>query len=616
MLGRFKSIRYGPVLFAISALIALAMVALLGFEWTQRQALQQQGSTRVDSVTAPAFLLDREFLRFVSALDVFVNSRTPPSAEDLGTRLDILLSKVETLRESPGSALLLQNAQVGQSVDKVVAFARSAERALSASPLDRARLRLLLFEMQAFSAESQALGNSADLLGAKLLESQTLGLLEQNLQILWLTGGQLLLLVLVGWGLVWRSRVQQREESALKLLNEELARARWAADRANVGKSLFLANMSHELRTPFNGVMGLLSLLSKTPLNPEQADLVHVANDSAHHLSQLLNDILDLSALESGNISVSKEALHIPSFLRGIEATFQPLAAQKNLQFALKSQIDEDLWVQGDSTRKRQILFNLIHNAIKFTQQGGVILHARTVDQAQQRWLELRVEDTGIGMDEEALGQLFQRFFQVDSGLSRQFSGVGLGLQISLSLARRLGGDITVQSQSLVGSIFTVRLPLVLWTGPALPLAGALPLGGGTGALRSLRILVAEDHPVNRKYLSILLQRLGHEATFCDNGKLALNALVQGDYELVLMDIHMPVMDGLTATRAIRALPWPHSQVPIIALTADVLQEARDQAKAAGVNAFIAKPVKQEDLEPVMAEVIARAKAAELQLAI
>ena len=614
MLGRFKSLRYGPVLFAISGLIALAMVALLGFEWTQRQALKQQVSKRVDSVTAPAFLLDREFLRFVSALDVFVNSRTPPSAEDLGTRLDILLSKVEILRESPGSALLLQNAQVAQSVDKVVAFARSAERALSASPPDRARLRLLLLEMQAFSAESLALGNSADLLGAKLLESQTQGLLEQNLQILWLTGGQLLLLVLVGWGLVWRSRVQQREESALKLLNEELARARQTADRANVGKSLFLANMSHELRTPFNGVMGLLSLLSKTPLNPEQADLVHVANDSALHLSQLLNDILDLSALESGNISVSKEALHIPSFLRGIEATFQPLAAQKNLQFALKSQIDEDLWVQGDSTRKRQILFNLIHNAIKFTQQGGVVLHARTVEQAQQRWLELRVEDTGIGMDEEALGQLFQRFFQVDSGLSRQFSGVGLGLQISLSLARRLGGDITVQSQSLVGSIFTVRLPLVLWTGPALPLAVALPLGGGTGALRSLRILVAEDHPVNRKYLSILLQRLGHEATFCDNGKLALNALVQGDYELVLMDIHMPVMDGLTATRAIRALPWPHSQVPIIALTADVLQEARDQAKAAGVNAFIAKPVKQEDLEPVMAEVIARAKAAQPQL--
>ena len=421
--------------------------------------------------------------------------------------------------------------------------------------------------------------------------------------------------MLVGWGLVWRSRVQQREESALKLLNEELAGARQAADRANVGKSLFLANMSHELRTPFNGVMGLLSLLSKTPLNPEQADLVHVANDSAHHLSQLLNDILDLSALESGNISVSKEALHIASFLRGIEATFHPLAAQKNLQFELKSQIDEDLWVQGDSTRKRQILFNLIHNAIKFTQQGGVILHARTVEQAQQRWLELRVEDTGIGMDEEALGQLFQRFFQVDSGLSRQFSGVGLGLQISLSLARRLGGDITVQSQSLVGSVFTVRLPLVLWTGPTLPLAASMPLDARAGALRSLRILVAEDHPVNRKYLSILLQRLGHEATFCDNGKLALNALIQGDYELVLMDIHMPVMDGLTATRAIRALPWPHSQVPIIALTADVLQEARDQAKAAGVNAFIAKPVKQEDLEPVMADVIARAKAAELQLA-
>ena len=614
MFGRIKSVRYSPVLFATSAIIALAMVALLGFEWTQRQALKEQVNKRVDSVTAPAFLLDREFLRFVSALDVFVNSRTPPSAEDLGTRLDILLSKVETLRESPGSALLLQNKPVAQSLDQIVAFAKSAEQALAANPPDRATLQRLLTQMQAFSAESLALGNSADLLGAQLLERQTLDLLEQNLQILGLTAGQLLLLILVAWGLVWRSRVQQREESALKLLNEDLALARQAADRANLGKSLFLANMSHELRTPFNGVMGFLSLLSKTKLSAEQADLVNVANDSAHHLSQLLNDILDLSALESGKLSLSKEAVHLAGFLRGIEATFQPLAAQKGLQFELKSEIEEDLWVQSDSTRKRQILFNLIHNAIKFTQQGKVTLHARTVDQAQQRCLELRVEDTGIGMDESALAQLFQRFFQVDSGLSRQFSGVGLGLQISLSLARRLGGDITVQSQSLVGSVFTVRLPLVLWTGPVAPLASAPPLVGATSAERGLRILVAEDHPVNQKYLSILLQRLGHEATFCENGELALSALTQGDYELVLMDIHMPVMDGLTATRAIRALPSPQSQIPIIALTADVLQEARDQAKLAGVNAFIAKPVKQEDLEPVMADVVARAKSAELQL--
>ena len=615
MLGRTNSVRYGPALFAISALIALAMMALLGFEWTQRQALQEQVSKRVDSVTAPAFLLDREFLRFANQLEVFVNGRLPPSAEELGTRLDILLSKVETLRESPGSALLLQNSQLAQSLDQIVVFAQSAERALAANPPDLATLRLLLVEMQSFSAESLALGNSADLLGAQLLERQTLGLLEQNLQILWLTAGQLLLLVLVAWGLVWRSRVQQREEAALKLLNEDLALARQAADRANLGKSLFLANMSHELRTPFNGVMGFLSLLSKTNLSAEQADLVNVANDSANHLSQLLNDILDLSALESGKLSLSKEAVHLAGFLRAIEATFQPLAAQKGLQFELKSEIEETLWVQSDSKRNRQILFNLIHNAIKFTQQGKVTLHARTFDQAQQRCLELRVEDTGIGMDAAALEQLFQRFFQVDSGLSRQFSGVGLGLQISLSLARRLGGDITVQSQSLVGSVFTVRLPLVLWTGPVAPLASAPPLVGATSAERGLRILVAEDHPVNQKYLSILLQRLGHEATFCENGELALSALTQGDYELVLMDIHMPVMDGLTATRAIRALPSPQSQIPIIALTADVLQEARDQAKLAGVNAFIAKPVKPEDLEPVMADVVARAKSAELQLA-
>lgn len=612
MVGRFKPFPYGTVLVIFSVLIALAMLALLGFEWTQRQALAEQGSKRVDSVTAPAFLLDREFLRFVNSLDVFLEARKPHPIEELGTRLDIFLSKIETVRQSPGSALLLQSPEVAQSVEKMAAFGWRAERALSGPQPDLLQLHQLLEEMQAFTSESLALGNSADLLGAQLLEQQTHDLLKQNLQILWLTGGQLVLLVVVAWGLMWRNRIQQREEQALLSHNAELHQARQTADRANLSKSVFLANMSHELRTPFNGVMGLLGLLAKTPLNAEQADLVKVANESAQHLSRLLNDTLDLSALEAGTINLNVRPLHLDGFLHAIAATFRPLATQKNLQFEVTNAIKNDVWIESDSTRLRQILFNLLHNAFKFTQQGRVMLIARTVTESQQEWLELNVEDSGIGMNEEALGQLFQRFFQADAGLSRQFSGAGLGLHISLALARRLKGEITVRSKLSAGSVFSVRLPLVRAQAPiALPAPHSTKTGKPQPT-RGLNILVAEDHPVNQKFMSLLLQRLGHSATLCENGERALDAMRAGNYELVLMDIHMPVMDGLTATRAIRALEAPKSHVPIIALTADVLQEARDQARAAGVDAFVTKPVTQEDLESVMATVLARAQSADL----
>lgn len=618
MIERPKAFPYGLALFLASLALALAMAALLVFEWTQRQALQAQAIQRVDSVTAPAFLLDREYLRLVNSLELFLNADSAPSLDDVQTRLDILFSKIETVRESPGSALLLQNPELALRLQNLQGYAERCEQALSGQPLDRAQLQALLQEMQAQAVNSLALGNAADLLGAQLLERQTRNLLKQNLHIIWLTMGQLGLLSVLLAGLVWRSKIQQREEKALKKLNEQLLLARQQADSANLGKSQFLANMSHELRTPFNGVMGLLGLLQKTPLNTEQTDLVQVANDSAKHLLLLLNDILDMSALESGKISLHMEPVHWPSFLRGIEAMFQPLAAQKKLHFEIQNELEEDLWLETDSTRQRQILFNLITNAIKFTEQGQVLLQARrTFDEQHKPWLELRVQDTGIGMDEQALGQLFQRFFQVDSGLSRQFAGTGLGLQISLSLARLMGGDITVQSVPQQGSTFTVALPLRLCA-PAQPTVHtptANPANADADAnanamrlrLNALvRILVAEDNPVNQKYLSLMLARMGYQAKFCDNGLKALEAAVEAEFDLVLMDIHMPVMDGLSATRAIRALALPKSQVPIIALTADVLQDAKDQAKAAGVSAFISKPIKPEELESVIASLLAR----------
>jgi len=616
MTTRSKALPYGPaVLIAFSALIALSMGVLLGFEWTQRQTVKEQGRKQIDFVVAPAHLLDREFLRFTNSIEGFLEARPSHPEDELRMRLEIFLSKLEVIRESPGAALMLENAQVGQAVNQLLTFGQRAERALSGPQPDLPALQLLLNDMQAFTAESLAMGNNTYIVGAKLVETQTNALLQNNLQILWLTGGQLLLLMVLAWGLVWRSRVQQREEKALLLHNAALLEARQTADRANLSKSIFLANMSHELRTPFNGVMGLMGLLSKTPLNAEQADLLKVANDSARHLSRLLNDTLDLSSLEAGNVTFAMEPVHLGDFVRSIEATFRPLAGQKNLQFEITSAVNDGMWIETDSTRLRQILFNLLHNAFKFTQRGRIALAVRTIEDAQGQWLEMDVEDTGIGMDKHALSQLFQRFFQVDSGLSRQFSGAGLGLHISLALARRFNGNITVKSQVSEGTLFTVRLPLTVVEAPVSHPASPVASIGGPESARGVRILVAEDHPVNQKFMSLLLQRLGHTATLCENGEVALDAFHTGDYELVLMDIHMPVMDGLSATRAIRALPGPRSQVPIIALTADVLQEARDQAKAAGVDAFITKPITQEDLEAAMAAVLSRAKSHSLEVA-
>ncbi|MDH4480358.1 MAG: ATP-binding protein [Rhodoferax sp.] len=612
MVGRFKSFPYSVVLYFAAVTLAAAMVGLLAFEWTQRKSLQEQADRRVDSVTAPAFLLDREYLRFVHSLDGYLHSRNPPSLDELQIRLDVLTSRVDVLHESPGSEMLLQHAKVAQALAQVVVFIQRADAALAGPEVDLPALTQLHLELQDFAVESLALGNVADLQGSWLLEQQSHSLLDQNLQITWMTLGQLLLLLMLAGGLSWRNTLQRQEEKALLVLNEELQKAQQEAVSANLGKSLFLANMSHELRTPFNGVMGLLSLLKATPLSAEQSELVNIANDSAGHLLQLLNDILDMSALEQGKITLRMETLHLSGFLAQIETTFKPLAAQKNLHFEMQSTVEPDVWIAADPTRLRQILFNLISNAIKFTPCGQVVLRGRVYPaQSGQPWMELQVQDTGIGMSEEALGKLFQRFYQADSGLSRQFSGIGLGLQISLSLARRMGGDITVESMPLQGSTFTLRLPMIVRTPPDERVVPTVALVPPLTLNKATRILVAEDHAVNQKFMALMLERLGYDATFCDNGKAAVEAIAAAPYDLVFMDIHMPVMDGLTATRTIRAMPGPQSKVPIIALTADVLLEARSQAEAAGVNAFITKPVKQAELVSAIVQVLESTRQAE-----
>jgi CheY-like chemotaxis protein/anti-sigma regulatory factor (Ser/Thr protein kinase) len=276
-----------------------------------------------------------------------------------------------------------------------------------------------------------------------------------------------------------------------------------------------------------------------------------------------------------------------------LEELTWPQAQAKGLDLALRVDADVPAWVQADPTRLRQILLNLLSNAVKFSDRGRVALRLSRAPDGEP--LRFEVSDTGIGMDEATQAQLFQRFNQADQSSSRRFGGAGLGLEISRNLARAMGGDITVNSAPGRGSVFTVELPL-----PTCPAAAELPsahLPSASGAqARSLHILVSEDHPTNRSFLEAALERLGHQAVFCDNGFDALQTLKQQDFDLVLMDLHTPVMDGYQSAQAMRALPGAKAAVKIIALSADAFEESRQRAIDAGMDGFIIKPVGIEAL--------------------
>ena len=583
----------------LAAAMAMAMAALLAFEINQSKALQESKKLRVDSIAAPAVLLDREFLRFRHALDRQLNYRNPPEVDALMLQNDILHSRIEIMRQSPASAFFFSTPENLHTFQQLENLHVRLERLLTSDMPSLQLMDELLEDANALAPDVLALSNAAERTTGNLLEKQGTDLMAQNSHITWLTLGLMLLFSGAAIALYLRNLIQAREHQAAKELTEHFRATQILAERANRGKSQFLANMSHELRTPFNSILGMLHLLKTTGLNAEQTDYVQTVDTSAKHLLNILNDILDISALEAGKINIQGQAEHLPTLLGDVEAVMRPLAKDKYLNFDFHVDAGIPTWGYVDATRFKQILFNLLNNAIKFTEQGTVSFSATyrirtdgTID------LVFSVSDTGIGMPPDAVSQLFQRFYQVDGGVARQFGGTGLGLEISQSLARMMGGNIEVQSTLGKGSCFTLTLGFQACAVPDEKLEQELltPARSNHSPTNSpVRILVAEDNLVNQKFMGILLDRMGYQTTFCDNGQLAYEAIQNQtesqEFDLVLMDIHMPVMDGLASTRAIRALGGKASQVPIIAITADVMNDARDAALAAGVNDFVSKPV-------------------------
>lgn len=599
---------------ALAFAMALTGLLQLGLQWQNQQTLQAQLATRTELATAPSDALEREFLRFRQGLIRQLTEHESADPQALVEHAALLRSRVLLARQSPSSATLLLDAGHARLLDQMLALSQQAENMGAATRAETDGLRALLRESEALVPPIARLVKDAQSTVTQRLEQQNAQVQSQN-RVLAALSFVLLALLLGAAATAWlQSRKQALAEKKAQALNAHFRETQIQAERANRSKSKFLANMSHELRTPFNGILGMLGLLSTTGLNAQQADYVKTANASASHLLNVLNDILDISALDEGKISIHPEPSHLPHLLQDIESVMRPQAVAKGLGFVFEVSEDIPPWGLMDATRFKQILFNLINNAIKFTERGAVTVSVRRAPPGAHAGapgigpvLLFTVEDTGIGMAADSIDGLFQRFHQVDNSVARRFGGSGLGLEISQSLARMMGGDIEVRSTHGVGSSFTLELPFRLCEPPA-AISALLPLSVSTeslGQAATRSILVAEDNPVNRKFVGILLERMGYQTTFCENGQLAVESVQKHEFDLVLMDVHMPVMDGLAATRAIRALDSAAKDIPIIALTADAMNNAQEEALAAGVNFFVTKPVHMAELQEAIERCLA-----------
>ncbi|USD33427.1 MULTISPECIES: hybrid sensor histidine kinase/response regulator [Vibrio] len=367
------------------------------------------------------------------------------------------------------------------------------------------------------------------------------------------------------------------------------------AQASTKAKSAFLATLSHEIRTPMNGVLGTAQILLKTDLTEEQQKHMKTLYESGDHMMTLLNEILDFSKIEQGHLELENNPFPLEAIIGSINSVYFTLCSEKGLQFKVYSEVPHDRWYMSDKARLRQILFNLLNNAVKFTSRGYVEVYFKEIEKQGQNYLEIKVRDTGIGIAKEAQQKIFKPFEQAESSTTRRFGGTGLGLAIVKQLCNLMNGSVTLASELGIGTSFDVLVAMDHCEPRNQEIKEHSKLN-----YSGLKALIVEDNRTNAIIINTFMTNKGFECDVVENGELSIHAIASKEYDLVLMDNHMPVMDGVEATSAIRSLPSSKSKILILGCTADVFKETRERMLGVGVDYIVSKPIDENELDDAL----------------